>query len=54
MLFAVITLIAVLVGAGIVSAGCFFWLVYRGGPSPDEWQSEMDWRGAPRKDFIHE
>jgi uncharacterized membrane protein YqiK len=35
MLFAVITLCAVLVGAGIVSAGCFFWLVYRG-PSPDE------------------
>jgi hypothetical protein len=47
MLFAVITLCAVLVGAGIVSAGCFFWLVYRG-PSPDEWQSEMERRGAPR------
>jgi hypothetical protein len=53
MLFAVITLCAVLVGTGIVSAVCFLWLVYRGA-SPDEWQSEMERRGVPRQDFIHE
>jgi hypothetical protein len=48
MLIAVITLCAVLAGAGFVSAGCFFWLVYRGRPSPDEWQSQMERRGGPQ------
>jgi len=43
---ALIVLCAVLVGAGIVSAGCFFWLVYRG-PSSEDWQREME-DGRPR------
>jgi hypothetical protein len=47
MLSAVIMLCAVLVTAGIVSAGCFFWLVYRG-PSQEE-HAEMDSFGRPRQ-----
>src|SRR3954465_5713307 len=47
MLSAVIMLCAGLVTAGIVSAGCFFWLVYRR-PSREE-HAEMDSFGRPRQ-----
>src|SRR3954470_10991837 len=50
MLSAVIMLCAVLVTAGIVSAGCFFWLVYRG-PSQEE-HAEMDSFGGLGKHRI--
>ena len=47
MLIALMTFCTVLAGAGIVSAGCFFWLVYRG-PSLES-QADMD-RLAGRQD----